>query len=137
MSLVISELTGFLERYERQECTLAEIHDAISLRLQWFADNGSENEENVTMEVLCFIYEIQDGVTDEEDFRRWIKVFLKSPVAYAERTPTLQRLRKRAILRERRALARKRRSRAGGKSAGRAKATASSATVPGKQTATR
>ena len=98
-----------LEKYGRGESSLREVHDYISLRLQWISDNCPKTDMNVASEILCFMYEIQDGTTDEEDFRRWVQKFLKAPAAYAERTPIIQRRRQRQIHWERREFAYRRR----------------------------
>ena len=109
MSIFISMLAEQLEKYGRGESTFREIHDYISLHLQWITDNGADTDMNLASEILCFVYEIQDGATDEEDFRLWVTRFLKAPVAYAERTPLVQLRRQREILRERREMAYQRR----------------------------
>ena len=109
MSTFISQLTERLEKYGRGESSLGEIHDFVMLRFQEISDNGVRTDMNVASEILCYVYEIQDGATDEEEFRQWVERFLKAPVAYAERTPIIQMRRKRAILWERREMAYQRR----------------------------
>ena len=109
MSTFISQLTEQLEKYGRGESSLGEIHDFVTLRFQEISDDDVRTDMNVASEILCFVYEIQDGATDEEEFRQWVERFLKAPVAYAERTPIIQRRRKRAILWERREMAYQRR----------------------------
>jgi hypothetical protein len=72
-----------LESYVRRELTLVAAHDQLSLSLQSFTENASDDDLGLLSEVLSALYEVEDGVLDEETFRRavgqMVTVQLHSP----------------------------------------------------------
>ena len=66
----ISSLFEMLDRYARQELSLESLHDQLSLGLQAYFDSASEEDVEILSEVLSAIYEVEDGMLEEEEFRR-------------------------------------------------------------------
>lgn len=65
----VSDLLKLLDRYVRGEMALEAMHDQLSLSLQEFFDNASEEGVELLSEIHSALYEVEDGVLPEEEFR--------------------------------------------------------------------
>jgi hypothetical protein len=66
----ILSLLEMLDHYASRELNLEALHDQLSLGLQEYFDNASDEDIEIFSEVLSAIYEVEDGVLDEEEFRK-------------------------------------------------------------------
>lgn len=73
MIVSISDLFVLLKCYASRELILEALHDELSLGLQGFLENASEEDIELLSEVHSAIYEIEDGLLDEEEFRQAVK----------------------------------------------------------------
>lgn len=73
---VVSPLAEPLAAYTRREISFNEFHDTISRRAQIISDQSTEEGIELLMEIYAGIYEVQDGVMNEETFRQAIQKFL-------------------------------------------------------------
>jgi hypothetical protein len=77
----ISDLFVFLNCYASRELSLKALHDELSLGLQVFLENASEEDVGFLSEIHSAIYEIEDGLLDEEEFRRAVKDLYARPIS--------------------------------------------------------
>ena len=82
------ELVALLESYARRESGLQELCDQLYPYLEDYFYKNARYDWELTGEVLAYIYEVQDGVTEETAFRRVIEKFLTSPRACCRRKGT-------------------------------------------------
>jgi hypothetical protein len=66
----VSELMALLAQYAKGELCLEDMHDRLSLSLQGFFDGASEEDIELLSEIHSALYEVEDGVLEEEAFRR-------------------------------------------------------------------
>ena len=76
MLKIIPEFKALLAAYAGREISFNEFHDDLSQGLQFVFENSSGDGLDFLSEVLAGIYEVQDGVTNEETFRQAIQKFL-------------------------------------------------------------
>lgn len=65
----ISDLFEILDHYVQGQVSLGFVHDRLSLNLQDLTKNASEDELERLSEILAGLYEVEDGVLDEETYR--------------------------------------------------------------------
>ena len=65
----ISEVLRLLGRYAKGEINLEAMHDQLSLGLHKFFESASEEDTEILSEIHSALYEVEDGVLDEESFR--------------------------------------------------------------------
>jgi hypothetical protein len=65
----VSDLLKLLDRYAQGEMTLEAMHDQLSLSLQELFDNASEDDVEMLSKVMAAMYEVEDGVMSEAEFR--------------------------------------------------------------------
>ena len=73
---IIPELRALLESCIRQETALPEMRNQLYRNLQTIFPQSAEPEREFLAEILAGIYEVQDGVMLEADFRQAIQEFL-------------------------------------------------------------
>ena len=71
-----SELVLLLKAFSLDEIGLAGVRDEMYLMLQDFASRANDSEMQLLSEVLACIYEVEDGVMDEDLFRQAVRSFL-------------------------------------------------------------
>ena len=67
------ELIQAFKHYLKGRIDLSTLHDQVSLGLQAFTNQASEEELELITEVLSGIYEVRDGVLDESDFSESVR----------------------------------------------------------------
>jgi hypothetical protein len=77
----ISELLVLLKCYTSRELSPEALHDELSLGLQDFLENASEEDIELLSEIHSAIYEIEDGLLNEEEFRQAIKNLYARPIS--------------------------------------------------------
>ena len=80
-----SELLSLLSSYIRKEKTMDQLCDGIFPYLEMTVYNHARSDWEVSGEVLACIYEVQDGVMQEEKFQAIIQEFLDDPPAMRPR----------------------------------------------------
>ena len=80
-----SELLSLLSSYIRKEKTMDQLCDGIFPYLEMTVYNHARSDWEVSGEVLACIYEVQDGVMQEEKFQAIIQEFLVDPPALRHR----------------------------------------------------
>lgn len=78
---IVSPLAEPLAAYTRREISFNDFHDTISRRAQIISDQSTEEGSELLMEIYAGIYEVQDGVMNEETFRQAIQKFLAQQAA--------------------------------------------------------
>ena len=81
MAKIVSELRVPLESYLRNESPLLEMRNQLYLNLQTIFQESTEPERELLSVLLACIYEVEDGVMPEANFRQAIQEFL------AQQTP--------------------------------------------------
>ena len=79
------ELVALLESYTRRESGLRKLEDQLYPYLDDYFFKNSKYDWGLTGEVLAYIYEVQDGVTEEMIFRRMLEKLLTAPRVYRRR----------------------------------------------------
>ncbi len=79
------ELVELLEVYADGRIEFNEFRDYLPLQLQTILENSSDGGRNLLYEVLACVYEIEDGVMDEDEFRRAVAAFLENPASASTR----------------------------------------------------
>ncbi len=82
------ELVALLESYARRESGLQELCDQLYPYLEDYFYKNARYDWELTGEALAYIYEVQDGVTEEPAFRRVIEKFLTAPRVWCRRKGT-------------------------------------------------
>jgi hypothetical protein len=62
------------------------MHDQLSLNLQEFFDNASEEGVELLSEVHAAMYEVEDGVLPEEEYRRALHTLIQDQTKAAQST---------------------------------------------------
>ena len=84
MVKIVPEFKALLAAYAGREVSFTEFDAELSRGLQFVFENSTEEGLDFLSEVLAGIYEVQDGVMLEADFRQAIQEFLdKNPLPAA------------------------------------------------------
>ena len=82
MVKIVPEFKALLAAYAGREVSFTEFDAELSRGLQFVFENSTEEGLDFLSEVLAGIYEVQDGVMLEVDFRQAIQEFLaKNPIS--------------------------------------------------------
>ena len=82
MVKIVPEFKALLAAYAGREVSFTEFDAELSRGLQFVFENSTEDGLDFLSEVLAGIYEVQDGVMPEADFRQAIQEFLaQNPVS--------------------------------------------------------
>ena len=87
-----SELLSLLGSYIQQESTLHDLCDGLFPYLEMSVHDNARSDWEVSGEILACIYEVGDGVMQEEKFRNIIQEFLTDPPALRPRKAYSRRL---------------------------------------------
>lgn len=58
------------------ECDLRSVHDQLSLNLQTLTEHASDDDFYVLSEILAGLYEVQDGILEEETYKEALRELL-------------------------------------------------------------
>ena len=78
MIVNVSGLVQLLARYVSHQLGLATFHDELSLSLQSFLDNASEEDVELLSEIHSALYQVEDGALSEDEFRQALKKLIES-----------------------------------------------------------
>jgi hypothetical protein len=87
-----SELLSLLDSYIREELTPDDLCDGLFPYLEMSVHECARSDWEVSGEILACIYEVGDGVMQEENFRNIIQEFLTVPPALRPRKAYSRRL---------------------------------------------
>jgi hypothetical protein len=79
----ISDLLNLLEQYVQGAMPLEAMHDQLSLSLQELFDNASEDDVEMLSEIMAAMYEVEDGVLPEVEFRRALHKLIQDQMSAA------------------------------------------------------
>ena len=96
-----SELLSLLNSYIEEELTLDDLCDRLFPYLEMSVYENARWDWEVSGEILACIYEVGDGVMQEENFRNIIQEFLTNPPALRPRKPYPRRVGKYSMRRRR------------------------------------
>lgn len=79
---IIHVLNYKLRLFLHDELTVFELAGELLSLFPQYHDESLKEDLGLVGHFLAVVYEVQDGVTEEADLRRWIRKYLESPDKY-------------------------------------------------------